>query len=133
MRDSKARLFRLAWEQRGEESRSTTKARTLAAGEYTLVGFRIVDRSRAGEVWHISGSGTKLRTIQVPATGALRLEVAAGLSVKQRFDGSSAGMEIRGADQSGVSIYKNGARIRVRYRVLGAKGEVLASGKMNYG
>ncbi len=127
------KLTRLAWEARGEAAREGAKARTLPAGEYTLVGYRIVDRSRPSEVWHLSGSGLKLRKIEVPASGELHIELAPKLSVKQRFDGSSAGMEIRGADGAGVSIYKNGHRILIGYRVLGEKGEELARGKMNYG
>ena len=133
MRGSDGKLTRLAWETRGETTPDSTRARTLPAGEYTLVGYRIVDRSRAGEVWHLSGSGLKLRKIAVPASGDLRIDIAPKLSLKQRFDGGSAGMEIRGADGAGVSIYKNGHRIPVGYRVLGDKGEELARGKMNYG
>lgn len=132
VRDSRDVVTRLAWEARGDAARDMA-ARTLPAGEYTLIGFRIVDRSRAGEVWHLSGSGTKLRTIEVPENGELKLKLSAALTVKQRFNGSNAGMEIRGAHVAGVSIYKNGARIPIGYRVLGGKGEELAAGKMNYG
>lgn len=133
LRNSTGLIVRLAWEERAGEPRNAAKARTLLAGEYTLVGYRIVDRSRVGEVWFEAGSGTKLRTIEVPATGELRIDVASALSVKHRFDGASAGMEIRGADKAGVSIYNNGKRIPIGYRVLGAAGEELTSGKMNYG
>ena len=133
MRGPDGVLTRLAWDARGETPRDIAKARTLAAGVYTLVGYRIVDRSRPGEVWHISGSGLKLRKIEVPASGEVHVELASKLSVKQRFDGGSAGMEIRGADGAGVSIYKNGRRIPIGYRVLGDKAEEIARGKMNYG
>ncbi len=133
MRDSHGKVTRLAWEARAEAPRETAKSRTLPAGEYTLIGYRIVDRSRPGEVWHLSGSGLKLRKIAMPASGEVRIEIASKLSVKQRFDGGSAGMEIRGADGAGVSIYKNGRRIPIGYRVLGDKGEELTRGKMNYG
>ena len=68
--------MRLAWEARGDEARSAIRARTLPPGEYTLIGYRIVDRSRHGEVWHQSGSGTKLRKIEVPTSGALQIDVA---------------------------------------------------------
>jgi hypothetical protein len=133
LRDSSKHFFRLAWEARKDEARSAAKARTIPAGEYALVGYRIVDRSREGEVWFVAGSGAKLRTIEVPASGELRIEVGTALSVNRRFDGKSAGMEIRGADEAGVSIYKNGKRIPIGYRVLGKSGEELARGKMNYG
>jgi hypothetical protein len=98
-----------------------------------LVGYRIVDRSRKGEVWHLSGSGPKLRAIEVPASGELAIEVPARITVKQRFDGASAGMEIRGPDAAGVSIYKDGARIPIGYRLLSDAGGELARGKLNYG
>lgn len=133
MRNSDERVVRLAWEARADSPRDAAKARTLPAGEYTLLGFRIVDRSRKGEVWHLSGSGLKLRKFTVPASGELKLAVGSSLSVKQRFDGASAGMEIRGADGAGVSIYKNGRRIPIGYRVLDDQGQELARGKMNYG
>ena len=133
LRNADLKILRLAWEARGDEARNWAKARTLPAGEYTLVGYRIVDRSRAGEVWFVAASGTKLRKIEVPASGELRIDIPSTLSVKQRFDGASAGMEIRGADKAGVSIYKNGKRIPIGYRVLAPDGKELASGKMNYG
>ena len=125
--------MRLAWEARAGAQRDPVKQRTLPAGEYPLINYRIVDRSRPGEVWHLSGSGMKLRKIEVPASGELRIEVAPKLSVKQRFDGTSAGFEIRGVDAAGVSVYKNGKRIPMSYRILGDSGEEFAHGKMSYG
>lgn len=125
--------MRLAWEARENAPRPTEKFRTLPAGRYTVVGFRIVDRSRKDEVWHVSGSGPKLATIEVPASGELAIEVPAGLSIKSRFDGASAGMEIRGAFGAGVSIYRGGTRIPIEYRILSAAREELARGRMNYG
>ena len=133
MRDADGQVTRLAWEARGDAPRDPSKQRTLPAGKYTLIGYRIVDRSRNGEVWHISGSGMKLRKLEVPASGEMRIEVAPKLTVKQRFDGASAGFEIRGSDGAGVTVYKNGKRIPMGYRLLGDKGDELDRGTMNYG
>lgn len=133
LRDDKGVVVRLAWEACGDAARDSVKGRTLPAGKYTLVGFRLFDRSRNGEVWFLSGTGTKLREIEIPASGALTLGVSRTLSVKQRFDGESAGMEIRGAHAAGASIYKNGARIPIAYRVLDESGAELTKGSMKYG
>lgn len=133
LRDDKGALVRLAWESRGDASREANRGRKLPAGKYTLLGYRLVDRSRAGEVWHVSGTGTKRKPIEIPAHGQIALGVPHEISVKQRFDGESAGMEIRGAHAAGLSIYKNGARIPIGYRVLDAGGAELTQGSMNYG
>lgn len=133
LRDEQGVVVRLAWEAQADAPREANRGRTLPAGKYTLVGYRLFDRSRANEVWHVSGTGTKRKPIEIPAQGPISLGVPRELSLKQRFDGASAGMEIRGAHQAGLSIYKNGARIPIGYRVLGADGVELTRGSMNYG
>lgn len=133
LRDKAGEVTRLAWEARGKAELEKGVAYSLPAGVYTLVGFRVFDRSRENEVWHISGTGSKLQRIEIPAQGEVELKISRAISLKQRFDGSSAGMEIRGAFAAGVSIYKNGARIPVGYRVLDAQGVELTKGAMNYG
>lgn len=133
LRDERGRVVRLAWEARGDAERETNDARTLPASKYTLIGYRVFDRSRPGEIWQISGSGPKLRTIEIPAAGEVTLALPRTLKIKQRFDGASAGMEIRGAHAAGVTIYKNGARIPMRYRVLDAADVELTKGSMHYG
>jgi hypothetical protein len=58
-----------------------------------------------------------------------------------RFDGQAKrlgnkldlGFSIKGKDGRGLSVYKDGKRVPVTYKVLAKDGAVLAQGKMNYG
>ena len=67
-----------------------------------------------------------------------RLEVGTTVRFKglvRGFRGNNLllGFQITGADGRGLSIYRDGKRVRVTYRVRSKKGKVLAEGAMNYG
>lgn len=53
--------------------------------------------------------------------------------VKRQGQKLQLGFSIKGADGRGLSVYKDGNRVPVTYKVLGKDGEILAHGTMNYG
>lgn len=128
----KGELVRLAWEPRDAFTMPSDRRRPLEPGEYRLVGYRVVRRDAAGARWHVSATG-KMRKLVVEDGRDLRVEVDERVHVAQRFDGKSAGMEIRGEGGAGLTIYREGKRIGVPYRVLGEGGAELARGDMRYG
>ena len=125
-------FLRLAWEPREGLTMPQDRRRALEAGEYRIVGYRIVRRDASGTRWHVSASG-KIKKLVVESGRDLRVEVDERVRVAQRFDGSSAGMEIRGDGGAGLTIYRDGKRIGVPYRVVDESGIVLARGDMRYG
>lgn len=52
--------------------------------------------------------------------------------MKKRLHAGRVGMAITG-QKAGLTIYREGKRIPVRYRLVDAEGSELAAGKMNYG
>ena len=74
---------------------------------------------------------------------ALTVKDKAELKVDEtvRFDGHARihgkkldlGFSIKGKDGRGLSVYKDGKRVPVNYKVLAKDGAVLAEGTMNYG
>ncbi|MHC4957726.1 MAG: hypothetical protein ACYTGN_05065 [Planctomycetota bacterium] len=53
--------------------------------------------------------------------------------MKRRGGGLQLGFSITGADGRGLSIYRNGKRVAVSYRLVDGNGKVLDRGPMNYG
>src|SRR5687767_7806460 len=54
---AKGELLRLAWEPREGLTMPQDRRRALEAGEYRIVGYRIVRRDASGTRWHVSASG----------------------------------------------------------------------------
>ena len=130
--NAKGELIRLAWEPREGLTMPQDRRRALEPGEYRLVGYRVVTRDASGLRWHVSATG-KMKKLVVESGRDLRVDVDERIRVAQRFDGKSAGMEIRGDGGAGLTIYRDGKRIPVPYRVVDDSGAVLARGDMRYG
>ena len=81
----------------------------------------------------MSATALKIRTLEIEPGQELRVAVDDTIHVAQRFDGASIGMAIRGEAEAGLSIYADGVRIPVGYRLRDDAGRELASGKINYG
>jgi len=63
----------------------------------------------------------------VPDTVQIRLQT--------RLEGNAAHlqMSVQGARRAGMSLYRDGKRIPMRYRVVDARGAAVAEGAMQYG
>jgi len=118
-------LFRLRWkkDQIGEE-------RLLPPGTYRLKGYRIV----RGDWFVSTTSGSRAVQLEQGETTELEIEprVHVGLTAKSLHGKTHLQMTILGENRMGLTIYRGGARIPMRYSVE-ADGEELASGTMRYG
>jgi hypothetical protein len=101
--------------------------------------YRVRTTRIARENFLISSVGKPEPALVVEASGkdAVRLEVLEAV----RFEGHAKrdgrklqlGFSIKGADGRGLSVYKDGKRVPVTYKVRDANGAVLAEGTMSYG
>ena len=110
------------------------RRRALPPGDYEVVSLRQTDRTRAGEVWHTSATGAQLGRVVVEEGEVEPLEPDATIRVgKGLRGGEQVAMTITHPSGAGLTIYKDGRRIPVAFRVVAADGEVLRHGPMNYG
>lgn len=117
-----SQVYRLVWTK--EEK---ARQRALGAGQYTLLGFRALKGK-----WFLSTAGGKdkfnLKAGEVTKL-VLDLSVKVEFKAKRKGDSYFLGMGIQGDRGKGVSLYREGKRIRVGYRFTPGG----ASGSMNYG
>jgi len=126
-------LLRLSWEQRPGVRADADRSRALPAGTYQIRGLRIIDRSRKGEVWHTSASGHRLGQLEVEAGVRRTLELDPTIRFGKRLGRGRVAMSITRPGGAGLSIYKDGVRIPIGYRLLDPEGKAVASGPMRYG
>lgn len=118
-------------------------ASVLAPGKYRVRSTRI-----AREGWLLSSSGAPWPEFVVKDAAKERprlmdVGLVARLEVDEtvRFDGRARrqggklqlGFALKGADSRGLTVYKEGVRVPVTYKVLAKDGAVLALGTMTYG
>lgn len=125
LRDEEGKVYRLRWTA-GEDDQE----RSLPLGTYVLVGYRIVEGK-----WHLSASGGRRKVVvgETPTRVIVSKGVAIDFRAKPRGSQLSLQMGIAGGDGLGMSIFKDGARIPIRYRLTGKKDAEVAAGPMNYG
>ena len=111
-------------------------ARALPAGTYRVRTTR-VEREKGGVHWFLSSTSPPREGITVKARRTVRLEVDQAVHfeprIRRKGDRVQLGFTIKAADGRGLSVYRNDRRVPVTYSVLSKKGEVLASGTMNFG
>ena len=125
------RLFSLVWTAKDKDRR-----RALPEGEYSLRTTRL-EREQQGKWWFISSSGPAKQTIRVQARPVTKLSIGDVVrfhgTAKRRRGKLQLGFSITGEDVRGLSVYRDGKRVPVSFRVLDRGGKVLAHGPMNYG
>ena len=124
-------LVSLVWSAKDKDRR-----RALPAGDYRLRTTRI-EREKDRAWWFLSSTGPAGRKIQVAPRSPTKLTIDDTVVFKgnARLHGNKLqlGFSINGPDKRGLSVYKNGKRVPVTYKVLNNKGKVIARGQMNYG
>ncbi len=121
--------YRLSWDPHGKQEPGT---RTLPEGVYTLRTYRIV-MQHEDETWHTSVTSHKIRTVEVENGSNTKLLIDPTIQIGSRMRGKRGTMSFQGMNKAGLTIYKEGKRIPVGYRVLDASGAELAKGSMRYG
>jgi len=127
--DADGRNWRLTWS--GDED-GTQRARALPAGTYQLKTYRIV-RYEAGERWHVSATSLGIAELDVIAGEELLVELDDAIVLRSSLSRKRAQLKFEGAAEAGLTIYRDGARIPVDYRLLAANGALLSAGPMEYG
>lgn len=115
----------------------------LPPGKYRVRTTRIVRDN-----WIVSSAGTpepalvvkdmrkeRATQLDVPETAHLNVDETVRFQCHAKRHGAKLqlGFSINGADRRGLTVYKDGVRVPVTYKVLAKDGEVLAEGTMNYG
>jgi len=124
-------LVSLVWSAKDKDRR-----RALTAGTYALRTTRL-EREKEGAWWFLSSTGPAVGEIQVTQRAPTKLTIDDVVvfegNAKLHGKKLQLGFSITGSDKRGLSIYKNGKRVPVTYKVKNRKGRVLARGQMNYG
>jgi len=119
----------LAWGPKEKAPGEPTGA-SAKAGTYRVRATRIVR-----ENFLISCSGKPEPSLVVKDGAKLEVDETIRFECRAKRKGRrlDLGFVIKGADGRGLSVYKDGKRVPVTYKVLGKDGAVLAEGTMNYG
>jgi hypothetical protein len=141
--DSEDRIFRLSWSEAGEEAKSADRRRSLLAGKYRLLGYRLHREDEEGERWDLSASHPKLRTIEIAMGKTLEVEISESIRMSYRltsrqfgvsvFGGDDSGAEGRVANSAGLTIYKAGKRIPISFALQDKDGQARFEGRIRYG
>ena len=128
LRDETGELVRLSWEGEGGERR-----RSLPAGRYALVGYRLIARDGARRTWHVSASVVRDVELDLAADRENALAIEPEIRIETRFRPGGVEVSVRGAGGSGLTIYREGKRIPLGYRRFDATGAARGEGKITYG
>ena len=123
-------VHRLSWE--GTEAADADRRRALPAGDYRLISYRIL-MQEGEDAWHVSATGPSIRKVSIGPGEDLRIEVDPRIQIASRFHNSRISIAVRGENKAGLSIYKNGSRIPIGFRLVTEDGDELASGDLEYG
>jgi hypothetical protein len=111
--------------------------RALPPGPYTLTGYRIGRRDAQGAEWFLSATGPDLRRLLVRAGEEQRVQVDDAIRLTGGAHPEDGGVEIQrmlvGEKGSGLSLYRDGKRIDIGYRLADAAQKELARGTLRYG
>jgi len=128
--------IRLAWEPMDDGEVKGTK-RAVAAGTYEMTGYRILRTDKQDRPWFISVTGLKETPFKVKRGKTKKLElddsIRVTFSAKPRGEGLRFRMNFQGENKGGLTMYLEGKRIPIRYRIVDRKGKEIASGAMTYG
>lgn len=142
--NAEGEIVRLAWEAMDGENAGPLKVtrarlRSLLPGNYTVTGYRILRKDDRGTEWTLSGlnaGGVSTFQVETGKKSVIRIDPTIHFGAKGVLNRKREFMvqaPIQGQHHAGVTIYKAGKRIAMNYKVTGAKGDVLESGKMKYG
>jgi hypothetical protein len=130
LRGEDGHVVRVSWE---ESANGADRRRALPAGEYALVGYRLIREDGHGATWHVSAGGKTIRELELAAGSEQEIGIDPAIRMAPNVKHEDFGVAIQGESGAGLSIYKEGKRIPLGYRRLAADGKPLAEGKVNYG
>lgn len=129
LRAEDGRLVRVSW----EDETPGDPRRGLAPGRYDLVGYLLLARDVRGVPWHVSAGGTTIRELTLTAGTETRLAIASTIELDASLAHDGPHVTVQGEAGAGLSIYRAGRRIPLRYRLRDAAGRPLDGGAFTYG
>lgn len=127
LRASDGRELRLSWDEPGGERR-----RALPAGRYGILGYRL-SAVADGASWHLVGSGLGNVTVGFSAGGTHVIAIDPVVRVEERIGADRIEVGLVGHEDAGVSLYRDGARVPLRYRRFDRAGALLGEGMLQFG
>ena len=132
LRDGHGEEIRLSWDKKGQSG----EVRPLAPGKYRVVGYRIEKRGGDGTEWMITASSASFADLTVETGKVVNVPVPKSISqgghVSHR--GSDANvMMMLAFGRGGVTIYRDGERIPMPFRLLDPSGNSVGGGSIEYG
>ncbi|MDH3590920.1 MAG: hypothetical protein OER88_03525 [Planctomycetota bacterium] len=125
------RFVTLVWSKDEKDRR-----RALPAGAYQIKTTRIV-RENGDGWWFLSSTGPARAKVSVEETSGATLDIGDTVHFKAMAKAHGKklqlGFGITGRDGRGLSVYKNGKRVPVRYKLVNKNGKTIGGGAMNYG
>ncbi|MHC4847017.1 MAG: hypothetical protein ACYTEG_01010 [Planctomycetota bacterium] len=123
------RLLTLHWSKKDKDRR-----RRLPEGDYLLRTTRI-EREKKGIWWFLSSTGPAKRKVRVARGAKLSIDDTVHFrSIARRRNGKlQLGFGITTKRKRGLSVYRDGKRVPVGYKLFDKKGELIKQGTMNYG
>lgn len=122
--------LRLSWEAPGVTAKSPI---TLPDGEYSIRGYRVLATDSSGVPWVLSASGHSLGKFTVTHANNTQVAVDDTVRLVKKWTRSVVSVAVLGEGHTGLSIYRDGKRIPMGYRLLDSSGAVAAEGSMDYG
>jgi hypothetical protein len=113
------------------------RRRALPPGEYTLTGYRVVRRDAKAVEWFLSATAFNLCRLIVRADEEQQVQIGDKIHLTGGAHPDAGRVEIQvmlaGEKGSGLSIYRDGKRIEIEYRLLDTQKNELARGTLKYG
>ena len=149
LKNEKDEIIRLVWEPIDgwkADPRNPKRAhrRPLPAGQYDVIGYRVIREDKDGAEWILSGLNPKGVSkhskfkLAVGQNKTIELNPAINIAAKGVFNKENKQLMVQvpimGQNHTGLSIYKKGKRIPMSYRAL-SRGvdKPLEEASLNYG
>ena len=132
LRDEHQREIRLSWDKKGQAG----ETRALAPGIYTVVGYRAVKKSKDGTEWMITATSANFAKLIVKVGEIATVPVPKKILQSGRLlrHGSNSNVDMALTyGRGGVTIYKDGERIPMPFRVVDGSGKTVGTGNIEYG
>jgi hypothetical protein len=127
LRAADGRLLRVSWDEPGAD-----RKRHVAPGRYELLGYRLMAEAE-GTTWHVSSSGLRAVSMDFSPGGTHLVSIDPTILLEERVQSDGLQVAVRGHENGGLSIYKEGKRVPIGYRRVDRAGTLLGEGKIEYG
>lgn len=132
LRDTDDNEIRLSWDRKGQAG----EVRALEPGRYRVVGYRLEKKSDDGTEWMLTASSARFAELTVVAGKVVDVPVPKAIrqSGQVRSRGMNANvMMMMAFGRGGVTIYRDGERIPMPFRVVNVAGRSIGGGNIDYG